>query len=134
MKEWPAPAQDRRDITKDPHEKAVYSSPVLRLYGSVRKLTRGTATVGNDGTNSRKNSQSDRATKENIVRIDTHPLRIGLYLFDYKPEFQEDCGHGRQFGVMADEVEAVLPDAVSMHANGYKMVDYAMLGITHPHH
>ena len=30
---------------------------------------------------------------------------------------------------MADEVEAVLPQAVVMHPDGYKMVDYALLGI-----
>jgi hypothetical protein len=28
---------------------------------------------------------------------------------------------------MADEVETVLPEAVSVHLYGYKMVDYAML-------
>lgn len=39
-------------------------------------------------------------------------------------------GHGRQFGVMADEVEQVMPEAVSVHPDGYKMVDYAMLGIS----
>jgi hypothetical protein len=55
---------------------------------------------------------------------------MGLYLFDYKPEFRDTCGHGRQFGVMADEVEQVMPEAVSVHPNGYKMVDYAILGIS----
>jgi hypothetical protein len=72
---------------------------------------------------------SDRALKENIVRIGTHPAGFGLYLFDYKPKCRETAGYGRQFGVMADEVEAVLPQAVVMHPNGYKMVDYALLGI-----
>ena len=75
---------------------------------------------------------SDRAVKENIVRVGTHPLGIGLYLFDYKPEYRETVGFGRQFGVMADEVEAVLPQAVVMHPDGYKMVDYALLGIDFP--
>ena len=67
--------------------------------------------------------------KENIVRIGTHPAGFGLYLFDYKPAYRETAGFGRQFGVMADEVEAVLPQAVVMHPHGYKMVDYALLGI-----
>jgi hypothetical protein len=30
---------------------------------------------------------------------------------------------------MADEVETVMPQAVRVHANGYKMVDYALLGV-----
>jgi hypothetical protein len=72
---------------------------------------------------------SSRHTKENIVRIGTHPLGIGLYLFDYKAEFRDRYGHARQFGAMADEVETVLPGAVSVHPQGYKMVDYAMLGV-----
>ena len=72
---------------------------------------------------------SDRRLKERIVRIGTHPLGIGLYLFDYKPALRERWGAGRQFGVMADEVEAVLPQAVSLDAEGRRMVNYAMLGI-----
>lgn len=31
---------------------------------------------------------------------------------------------------MADEVEKVMSEAVSVHSDGYKMVDYAMLGIS----
>ena len=78
--------------------------------------------------------QSDRATKQNIARIGDHPLGFGLYLFDYKAEFRDEWGHERQFGVMADEVEAVMPDAVSVHSNGFKMVDYAKLGIVRQLH
>lgn len=110
-------------------EKLVYSSPVLRSYGSVSKLTQGNAGTGTESANNRK-PNSDPRIKENIARIGTHWLDIGLYLFDYKPEFRDACGHGRQFGVMADEVENVMPEAVSVHPNGYKMVDYAMLGIS----
>ena len=72
---------------------------------------------------------SDIRLKQNIVRIDNHPLGFGVYLFDYKPEFQELAGRGRQFGVMADEVETVMPEAVVIHPDGYKQVNYAMLGI-----
>jgi hypothetical protein len=40
-------------------------------------------------------------------------------LFDDKPEFQAEWGYGRRFGVMADEVLVVMPQAVDLHANGY---------------
>lgn len=63
-----------------------------------------------------------------------NPPGIGFYLFDYRPEFRDQWGHGRQFGVMADEVQAVLPEAVSVHDNVYKVVDYAMLGISLARH
>ncbi len=72
---------------------------------------------------------SDRRCKHRIVRTGVHPLGIGLYLFDYRPEFHAAWGCGRHFGVMADEVESILPQAVSVHPDGYKRVNYAMLGL-----
>ena len=77
---------------------------------------------------------SDSSLKENIVRVGNHPLGIGLYLYDYKAEFRDQWGHGRQFGVMAHEVEVVMPEAVATHSAGYKIVNYGMLGITRAVH
>jgi hypothetical protein len=62
---------------------------------------------------------SDRRLKSNIERIGTHKLGIGLYEYD--------IFGGRQQGVMADEVEKVMPEAVLMHPSGYKMVNYGLL-------
>lgn len=62
---------------------------------------------------------SDRRLKSNIERIGTHKLGIGLYEYDILGE--------RQRGVMADEVEKVMPEAVLMHPSGYKMVNYSLL-------
>lgn len=70
---------------------------------------------------------SDRSIKENIVRVGMHLLGIGLYLFDYKQQYKATWGYGRYLGVMADEVAAVLPAAVSTHADGYQLVNYSML-------
>lgn len=68
---------------------------------------------------------SDRRLKENIevVGRDERTM-LPLYEFEYKG------GDGRRFiGVMADDVEKVYPEAVSEMSNGYKAVDYGMLGI-----
>jgi len=62
---------------------------------------------------------SDRRLKSNIVRVATHPLGIGVYEYDIAGE--------RQRGVMADEVEQVLPEAVVTRSDGIKMVNYGML-------
>lgn len=62
---------------------------------------------------------SDRRLKSNIVKIGTHPLGIGIYEYDI-------FGHRTQ-GVMADEVQAVMPDAVIQSGSGYLMVDYGKL-------
>jgi len=62
---------------------------------------------------------SDRKLKSNIKRIGTHKLNIGIYEYDILGE--------RQQGVMADEVEKVMPEAVLMQPSGYKMVNYSLL-------
>ena len=111
-------------------EKKIYSSPKLINYGNVRSLTQAANSGSNEGSSGRNpNMASDRLVKENIVQIGRHPLGFDLYLFDYKPEYREQWGYGRQFGVMADEVEVVMPEAVCAHPAGYKTVNYAMLGI-----
>jgi hypothetical protein len=65
---------------------------------------------------------SDRRLKKNIERIGTHALGIGLYVFEYI------WGGEKEFGVMADEVIKVIPEAVILQPNGYYKVDYSMLG------
>ena len=121
--------------------KRSYRKPCLTSFGALRVLTQ----TGGPGSSESASSPgmnclagfkqhiacppSDRNAKQNIVRIGTHPLGMGLYLFDYKPAFRDRWGHGRQFGVMADEVEGVVPGAVATHADGYKRVNYALLGI-----
>lgn len=120
------------DTAKTLNHKLAYSAPVLIHYGSVNTLTQGSGGTRVDGNGSRTQNaptSSDPMLKHNVVRVGDHPLGVGLYLFDYKPEYRDICGHGRQFGVMADEVELVLPEAVTMHPDGYRTVDYAALGI-----
>ena len=104
-----------------------YARPTLRLYGSVAQLTMtGTGSTSDGG---KSMMGSDRRMKEDIVRIGEHPLGIGVYLFRYRAPFRDRWGHGTRFGVIADEVEAVLPQAVARGEDGYSRVDYAMLGV-----
>jgi hypothetical protein len=67
---------------------------------------------------------SDIRVKQDIVQVGRLDNGFPLYAFQYKPEFRDECGHGFQIGVMAQDIEQVIPDAVSVHADGYKMVDY----------
>lgn len=65
-------------------------------------------------------SFSDRRLKSNIVRVGTHKaLGVGVYSYTIFGE--------PSVGVMADEVERVMPDAVLTHPSGFKMVRYEML-------
>ena len=62
---------------------------------------------------------SDRRLKSNINRIGTHKLGIGIYEYDIM---------GRhEIGVMAQEVEKVMPEAIGKHSSGYMMVDYGRI-------
>lgn len=62
---------------------------------------------------------SDRRLKEDIVRVGTLDNGLPVYTFRYKgtPEVH--------MGLMAQDVEAIHPEAVALHESGFKMVDYA---------
>lgn len=63
---------------------------------------------------------SDRRLKTNIQKIGVLRPGINLYAYRYK------WSPYREVGVMADEVEKVIPEAVSEHL-GYKYVNYSMV-------
>lgn len=68
-------------------------------------------------------AMSDRRLKENIERVGTTAHDLGLYDFNY-------IGDKTRFrGVMADEVERVMPEAVVYDDLGFAAVNYGMLGI-----
>ena len=62
---------------------------------------------------------SDRRLKSNIKRVGTHAIGVGIY--DYTMMGMP------QRGVIAQEVEAVRPDLVKRHDNGFLMVNYGGL-------
>ena len=111
-------------------KKLRYGRPTLSVYGSVRQLTGNNSGVNAGDALGMMLSASDLACKENAVRIGDHAAGFGIYLFDYKPEFRNAFGHGRQFGVIAQEVERIVPAAVAIGEDGLRRVDYAKLGIT----
>jgi hypothetical protein len=109
-----------------------YTPPVLTVYGEVRKLTQS----GSGGSSEGKASgstvitqrPSDGRLKTNVTRVGTHPQGFGLYLFDYRVDIS-GLEPGRQFGVIAQEVRRIAPEAVVEMANGFLAVDYERLGI-----
>jgi hypothetical protein len=68
---------------------------------------------------------SDERLKDNVKRIGTHDLGVGIYSFNYKKGY--DLPEGTHIGVMAQELEKVKPEAVSTADNGYKLVNYALI-------
>lgn len=124
------PAPGKESPADEATAKKPYASPKLVKYGEVRSLTQAQTSGSSEGSQgSGVMKPSDRAMKQDIVRIGSHPLGIGLYLFRYKPEFRDAYGHGRQMGVMVDEVVTVAAHAIKSSATGPEVVDYGMLGI-----
>jgi hypothetical protein len=68
-------------------------------------------------------SASDIRLKEDVVRVGTNRLGLGVYQYRYKGM------DGVWEGVMAQEVEVMHPGAIRALPHGYKAVDYRKLGL-----
>lgn len=111
-----------------------YKAPRLQHFGALSRLTQGSAGTSGDGQLGMSQvtmnmMPSDRRLKCNIVPVGRLPNGLGLYLFDYRKGPADFEPGERQLGVMADEVENILPGAVSVSPDGYKLVDYSQLDI-----
>jgi hypothetical protein len=97
------------------------------LAGGLNSISNYAMLYSLKNPNSIMNTGSDIRMKENIKTIGWLPNGLPIYSYEYKPEFKDDeyCGHGRYVGVMAHEVEEIIPDAVVTRKDGYKMVNYA---------
>jgi hypothetical protein len=83
--------------------------------------------MGLGGTLGAAAIMSDIRTKENIVKIGIAENGLPVYVYEYKPEYKDEAGHGVHIGVMAQDVEQVMPEAVITRADGIKMVNYGVL-------
>jgi len=74
-------------------------------------------------------ASSDERLKKNIMTI-ADPTQIVESLrgvtYDWKDEIRHEI-NGSQMGVIAQEVESVIPSIVNTDGTGYKSVDYAKL-------
>ena len=72
-------------------------------------------------------SSSDKRLKTNIQSIQdplTKLQKIGGYTFDWIPKEGIHSHEGRDVGVIAQEIEEVLPEVTTTRDNGYKAVKY----------
>jgi hypothetical protein len=83
--------------------------------------------MGLGGTLGAAAIMSDIRTKENIVLLGWSFKGLSVYEYEYKPEWKSEAGHGKYIGVMAQEVEEIMPEAVITRPDGYKMVNYGAL-------
>lgn len=70
---------------------------------------------------------SDIRLKTNIQRTGQTPFGINLYTWDWTDEAKNIVGDQPTFGVMAQEVMNITPEAVMMHEDGFYRVDYVRI-------
>ena len=78
--------------------------------------------------------QSDIQLKNDLKRVGTNAQGLGLYTWNWNNEARKlDIDVDRipsGYGVIAQEVQRVLPEAVLVHkASGYLMVDYSKINL-----
>ena len=104
-------------------------------YGGVQAANQANAQLlagiiqgaGNAASGGAKSS--DIRMKENIKQVGVLPSGLNIYSFEYKPEHKDKdtAGHGTFIGVMAQEVEQIIPEAVSFDKDGFRQVDYSLI-------
>ena len=96
---------------------------LLRVQGSI-----STSGVIRGGDDIIAYYSSDKRLKDNIVKIDS-PLekisKISGYSFDWNSN--QDTYTGKDYGVIAQEIEQIFPELVTTRDNGYKAVKYEKL-------
>ena len=112
-----------------PHALAINAQNGMVGVGNVLPSYQLEVGVTGDGSAARANSwltSSDARWKTGIQPIENAAQKLEqlngyYYYWDNKPDTS------RQVGVLAQEVEAILPETVSTDENGYKSVDYGKL-------
>ena len=107
---------------------AAYSAKEQAAAATAAGFGQAVGTVGMMSLKTPAPAPSDRRLKTDIQRLGTlDKWGIGVYSFKYIDAFKSEYGDKTYIGVMADEVEQVLPEAVVTMDNGYKAVNYEMV-------
>ena len=115
----------------------VFSDSTGQLTTERLRVGLSATTVSTDGMIRAENdiiafSTSDKRLKENIINIPNSLDKINEIngvTFDWKPLTEEEVktihSHsGHDIGVIAQEIEKVLPEVITTRPNGYKAVNY----------
>jgi len=93
------------------------------LLGGVTAAVPGTL----DAIANIKDAFSDINLKDNIKPVGKLPNGLSLYTWDWTEKAQEIVGDQPSYGVIAQEVQQVIPEAVIKQNDGYLAVDYSKI-------
>ncbi|MEZ5283709.1 MAG: tail fiber domain-containing protein [Vicinamibacterales bacterium] len=128
--------QNTRVVIEDQGEVGIGTTTPLDQLDVVGNIRVGTGTIGcvrdRDGTIIAGTCASDRRFKRNIVAFAPALERVAalrpVHYYWRAAEFPaQGFGDRRSYGLIAQEVEAVLPELVVTDADGYKAVNYSAL-------
>jgi len=129
------PARPDSTFADQVSHRTEYHLPQRATFGHVAVLTQGVGSFSGNGGTMRMMAamtmmtMSDVRSKQNLMKVGQQPRGFGLYCCEYKSGFTHLHGAGRQFGVLAREVEKVVPAAVKRGRDGYRRVNYPLPGI-----
>lgn len=120
-KEFPkeSASKERRKFLKKAGKVAV-TAPAIALLLSAKNMPTQ-AQQAPSGTNNVV-IESDRRLKQHVKQVGALPNGLPLYSFQYI------WGGATFVGVMAQDVQRVMPAAVTTGPDGFYRVDYGMLG------
>jgi Chaperone of endosialidase len=122
-------SKNRDQLEQDEDNRALWERPTFRRLvtkdaeGNAHLRDEGNLATGGCECHSAKNVISDARSKRDIAPVGGLAGGIGLYRYRY---LWSDVIY---VGVIAQEVAAVMPEAVRRGADGYLHVDYARLGL-----
>ena len=102
---------------------SLYGSMFSGAGGLLGSLTSG----GTDIVTELINKISDIRLKENITKVGSLDSGINLYTWDWTKEGKRLAGDTPAYGVLAQEVQQTMPEAVTRGDHGYLMVNYSKL-------
>ena len=106
---------------------SLYSGMFGGAGGLLSGITGGATDVITALIGANKGIFSDVSLKTNIEPVGKLPNGINLYTWDWTEKGKELAGDTPTYGVLAQEVQQIIPEAVTRGEQGYLTVDYSKL-------
>jgi hypothetical protein len=108
-------------------QRAGLASLYSGMFGGAGGLLSGIGAGASDVISELIKRYSDVSLKTNIEPVGKLPNGINLYTWDWTEKGKELAGDTPTYGVLAQEVQQVIPEAVTRGEHGYLTVDYSKL-------